>query len=344
MPWIPPPLDPTPYGSDLATRVAAYLEQGHAIGYGHRDYCGMGLEFCEGQFCYAELYDGRMNPPEEIAAEAAKGPGRVFASRDSFIAWLSAQSDTTLARLEDPNDFYHRNQTITRERLEDFVRVRDAVPLITPARWEKLRLSIPASAELSGRYFLIFSGYSEEHRHYHNLRHLNECLTEFDTIAHLANAPAALETALWFHDLIYDPESTDNEERSAEWAADMLSEAEAPQPVIDHVRALILITQTHEPDPKIPDSALLCDIDLAILGQSESRFQEYEAAIRAEYAHVPDDVFHPKRAEILQRFLTRPHIYHTEVFRTRYEYPARHNLEQSIQTLTPLKRKRGWFT
>ena len=341
MPWTPPPLDPTPYGPHLASRVAAYLEQGHGIGYGHRDYCGMGLEFTDGKFCYAELNDGRMNPPDELLADTS-GLSRVFSDRAAFISWLAAQSDITLARLEDPSDFYHRNQTLTRDRFEEFLRICDAVPLVTPSRWKNLCQSIPASEELSTRYFLIFGAYSEDHRHYHNLRHLNDCLTEFDTVAHLAQNPAALETALWFHDIIYDPQISDNEERSAKWAKNLLSEAGVPKAFIDHVRSLILITKTHQPDAT-PDSDLICDIDLAILGQSEARFQE--TAIREEYAHVPEEIFTPKRAEILQRFLTRPHIYHTAPFRTRYEYPARHNLEKSIQSLTPPTRKpRRWFT
>ncbi|HYF34266.1 MAG TPA: hypothetical protein VD994_03160 [Prosthecobacter sp.] len=337
MPWTPPPLDPIPYGPDLAARVASYLEQGHSIGYGHRDYCGMGLETCEGKFCYAELNDGRMCPLEDLLADTS-GLTRIFHDRASFIAWLAAQSDVTLARLEDPNDFYHRNQTIDRERIEEFLRVRDAVPKLTQGRWKKLCRSMPASKELFDRYFLLFSAYSEEHRHYHNLRHLNECLAEFDTITHLARNPAALETALWFHAIIYDPKITDNEERSAKWAKNLLSEADAPKAFIGHVRSLILITKTHQPDAT-PDSDLICDIDLAILGQDEARFQEYEAAIREEYAHVPDDIFNPKRAEILQRFLDCPHIYHTDSFRTRYEFPARHNLQQSIQSLTASSRR-----
>jgi predicted metal-dependent HD superfamily phosphohydrolase len=340
MAWIPPPLDPAPYGAGLAQRVAHYLKQGHGLGYGHRDYCGMGLELLDSRFCYGELNDGRMDPPEEWRKD---GPNRAFDSAEAFVAWLAEQSDVTLARLEAADEFYHRNQTITRERLEEFAGVRDDAPLVSRPRWDALARDIGGNDELSLRYFLLFSCYGEEHRRYHNLRHLNECLAEFDATRSFAKGPAVLEMALWFHDAVYDPKVSDNEERSAEWAARLLEEGGVKKQEIHAVTALILVTKNHLPD-KTPDAGLMCDIDLAILGQPPQRFQEYEAAIRAEYAHVPDAAFNAGRAAILQRFLDRPHIYQTEPFRSRYEEAARRNLEESVRSLFSTKpKRRRWF-
>jgi predicted metal-dependent HD superfamily phosphohydrolase len=48
---------------------------------------------------------------------------------------------------------------------------------------------------------------------------------------------------------------------------------------------------------------------------------------------VPALVFASKRAEILQRFLDRSHVFATEWFRQKYEKPARRNLEASIMRL-----------
>jgi predicted metal-dependent HD superfamily phosphohydrolase len=98
------------------------------------------------------------------------------------------------------------------------------------------------------------------------------------------------------------------------------------------VRQLVLSTKTHEP-AGIPDAATLIDVDLAILGQPSERYWEYERAIRAEYAWVPDATFAQKRAEILGRFLRRPVIYHTAPFHERYESAARTNLGFSIARL-----------
>jgi hypothetical protein len=83
----------------------------------------------------------------------------------------------------------------------------------------------------------------------------------------------------------------------------------------------------------IPDADLLIDIDLSILGQPPERFRDYEQAIRAEYAWVPEATFVQKRREILAGFLERPAIYHAEWSRTRYESIARANLLASLARL-----------
>jgi predicted metal-dependent HD superfamily phosphohydrolase len=48
---------------------------------------------------------------------------------------------------------------------------------------------------------------------------------------------------------------------------------------------------------------------------------------------VPSILFRRKRAEILESFLARPHIYNTESFRTCLEAPARRNLTAAIANL-----------
>ncbi|MDZ4286906.1 MAG: hypothetical protein U0984_03055 [Prosthecobacter sp.] len=344
MAWTPPPLDPTPYGIELATRIATCLEGGHEFGYGHRDYCGMGLALQEGHYCYDEVNDGRLPMLEDIL-RPGNTDGRAFANRDDFIAWLAVQSDKSLARLDAPNEFYHRNQTVDRNRLEEFARIREAVPHVSLSRWSRLWQSIPAKAEEAPSWYrYVFASYAEPQRHYHTLRHLNECLIEFDSVRHLAKQPAALEAALWLHDIVYHPEESDNEEGSARLANDILSDGEAPKAFIQQVRALILVTKNHTPDAT-PDSDLMCDIDLAILGQNQERFFEYEAAIREEYADVPIETYAPKRTQILEGFLKRPSIYANDHFRGLYEATARENLKTSIRLVAeaaaPPKRK--WF-
>jgi predicted metal-dependent HD superfamily phosphohydrolase len=76
--------------------------------------------------------------------------------------------------------------------------------------------------------------------------------------------PAEVELALWFHDAI-DPRATDNDQRSAEWAAHELESAAATAGVIAAVRALILATR-HDAIPNGGDEQILTDIDLAVLG------------------------------------------------------------------------------
>ena len=41
-------------------------------------------------------------------------------------------------------------------------------------------------------------------RHYHSTQHLAECLHGFETVRHLAQRPAEVALALWFHDAVYE--------------------------------------------------------------------------------------------------------------------------------------------
>src|SRR4029453_10599779 len=74
------------------------------------------------------------------------------------------------------------------------------------------------SAALRQLYADVLSRYSEPHRHYHTHQYLAECFEKVQDIISLAEHPAEVKVGLWFHDVIYDTQRQDNEERSADWA------------------------------------------------------------------------------------------------------------------------------
>jgi predicted metal-dependent HD superfamily phosphohydrolase len=100
------------------------------------------------------------------------------------------------------------------------------------------------------------------------------------------------------------------------------------------VAALILATR-HDAAPLSGDAAVVADVDLAILGSSYEVFDRYEAAIRAEYASVPDAAFREGRARILRAFLARPAIFTTPPLNEALELRARENLVRSLARLGP---------
>jgi predicted metal-dependent HD superfamily phosphohydrolase len=178
----------------------------------------------------------------------------------------------------------------------------------------------------------LIAAYKEPQRHYHSLQHLTECLKHFEKYKNLAEYPAEVEIALWFHDAIYDVKASDNEQASADWAVKALSMASVPSTRIERVKDLILAT-CHNALPIGADQSLLVDIDLLILASDSHRFLQYEDQVRQEYSFVPKDVYLVKRAEVLSTFLQREAIYSTPVIRQAYEAKARANLEQSIEAL-----------
>jgi predicted metal-dependent HD superfamily phosphohydrolase len=206
------------------------------------------------------------------------------------------------------------------------------VTMLSQDRWTRLccgAVGIDSSPEYFNRLVAL---YSESHRHYHNQQHIADCLREFDQVRAFATEPNAVEMAIWFHDAVYDPRASDNEERSADLAVDFLKGTGAGEALVNSVRQLILATKAHDGSLHA-DAPLRVDVDLSILGSSAATFWEYENGIRAEYAWVDPKVFASKRAEILEHFLSRSRLYHTEFLFTRLETQARANLRASIEHL-----------
>ncbi len=200
-----------------------------------------------------------------------------------------------------------------------------------PDSWQRAWRAAGAREHPSlGRQLL--ASYAEPQRGYHTLQHLGECIAAFEPVMALAEHAGEVEVALWFHDAIYDVRGHDNEQRSADWAADALTASGAAPETAARVYALILATR-HSALPESPDAKLLVDIDLSILGAAPERFDEYEVQVRREYAWVPEEVFREKRREVLQQFLRRALIYSTEPFRNALEAGARRNLQRSIARL-----------
>ncbi len=178
----------------------------------------------------------------------------------------------------------------------------------------------------------LAAAYAEPARAYHTADHIRDCLRHFDLSRELAQQPDEVEAAIWFHDAVYDSRRSDNEERSAALARTALEESNVAPAIASRISGLILETR-HTAIPHEPDPALLCDIDLSILGRSPEAFDRFEHQIRQEYAWVPEGAYRSGRSEILRGFLRRPRIYQTDWFRHRYEVHARANLERSIREL-----------
>jgi predicted metal-dependent HD superfamily phosphohydrolase len=200
-------------------------------------------------------------------------------------------------------------------------------------RWEALFARLAILPDRAPSIDGLIMAYQSPSRHYHNLKHICECLDELDAVKELCAAPDAVELAIWYHDVVYDATRGDNEERSADIASTALRSAGASQPLIDQVRLLILATK-HAGVPADDDAMILVDIDLSILGRTAEEFATYEQAIRREYAHVAEQAFRAGRAKILQRFLERAAIYGVAFMRQKYEASARANLNRSIKLLT----------
>lgn len=194
--------------------------------------------------------------------------------------------------------------------------------------WRLLGRPAPAD-ELAA----VLQAWSEPQRHYHDLRHLRECLTHWQAWQAQAEHPGEVGLAVWYHDAVYDLQAKDNERRSAEWAVRALGAAGRRDAVAQRVHALIMAT-CHDAPLRGADARLLSDIDLAILGAPPERFDAYDHDVRREYAWVPESIYRERRSEVLQQFLQRPRIYQTTLAFEALEAQARRNLAAAIDRLT----------
>ncbi|HET6827933.1 MAG TPA: N-methyl-D-aspartate receptor NMDAR2C subunit, partial [Ramlibacter sp.] len=192
---------------------------------------------------------------------------------------------------------------------------------VTLAGWQRMWEELGAQGSQQALFNQLIAAYSERHRHYHTLQHLRECLQSFEAARTRAQRPAEVELALWFHDAVYDVHRDDNEERSAEWAAMAVRNAGLQDAVAQRVHALVIATK-HKALPVDPDAQVLVDVDLAILGAAQERFDESDMQIRREFAHVPEAEFRTGRCAVLRCFLERPRLYTTEAFHQALEERA----------------------
>jgi predicted metal-dependent HD superfamily phosphohydrolase len=199
-------------------------------------------------------------------------------------------------------------------------------------RWQDMWRQLGASGSDDALFRRLVEFYSEPHRKYHTIQHLQECFAHLESVRSFAEHAGEVELALWFHDAIYNTHKKDNEERSAEWARESALAAGLVDEQASRVHQLVLATM-HNAVPVGKDAAVLVDIDLAILGADEARFDEYEVQVREEYSWVPGPLYRAGRRKILQEFVSRESIYSTEYFRVEYEARARSNIVRSLARL-----------
>jgi predicted metal-dependent HD superfamily phosphohydrolase len=183
------------------------------------------------------------------------------------------------------------------------------------------------SSQADQKFNGICRAYTGSGRFYHTVDHVLAVLGTVEGLASYAKNLNAVKVAAWLHDVIYDSKASDNEERSAEYAERLCEELAIPEG--QRVAALILKTKTHDAGDDV-DAQVLLDADLAILGASETKYQGYAENIRREYAWVPEPEYRKGRRQVLERFLTRPRLFH---FLGHLEELARRNMAAEIARL-----------
>lgn len=179
----------------------------------------------------------------------------------------------------------------------------------------------------------LLAAYTDPARSYHGIDHLRAVLNRLAELSaagtRFDEVPVVL--AAWFHDAVYDGER-DAEERSAVWAEETLPALTDPATVAEVCR-LVRLTEAHDPAPDDVNGCALSDADLAVLARPVAEYDEYAAAVRAEYGHLTDEVFRKGRTAVLTSLLERPLIFRTAHGRAEWERSARSNIERELAAI-----------
>ena len=166
----------------------------------------------------------------------------------------------------------------------------------------------------------------QAHRRYHGLRHVVWVLRHTRRLeaelvegrTHSDGYDAAVVTAAGcFHDAVYDPRASDNEERSARLAETHLASLGWPSDRCAFVAQLVRATAGHLADPEGAGRAapleerILLDADLAVLGAEPAAYAAYVNGVRSEYAHLSAVEWASGRSLVVESLLARSSLYAT---------------------------------
>lgn len=186
----------------------------------------------------------------------------------------------------------------------------------------------------------LLGRWADEHRHFHNLRHLAAVLHRVDQLAEETHEPDLVRLAAWYHGAVFSSEKKvaeasqggEQSTASALLAHDELTALGVPARAADRVAALVNAIVRHAPDPTDFDAAVLNDADLAMLAAEPQRYKEYKAAVRAEYGHIPIEDYLRARIRVIERLLARKSLFLSPMGAA-WEEPARQNLDMELHRL-----------
>ena len=184
-----------------------------------------------------------------------------------------------------------------------------------------------ASSLMTSVWRDLVARYAEPHRAFHTLDHVEEMLSRLPR----NGGSDSVAWAVWFHDAIDDLRSSTNESDSAGLFRMLMGAALSLEMLAD-VERLIRATDPRRPRGQAADERLITDLDLGVLGSEPPAYRAYAAAVRKEYAFVPDRDFASGRVKIMTQFLKQPKIFLTD-HHSHLEAQARANIQREIDEL-----------
>eukprot|EP00808_Paulinella_micropora_P001563 g81673.t1 len=197
-------------------------------------------------------------------------------------------------------------------------------------RWALLSAELGLASPMQKKWWKVLSeGYGAMGRHYHGLSHLVSLFDHYDHCLVYLQAPRAVALAIWFHDLVYDPKSKENELKSAETFLQFASDAGLSPTERTAVYDMVMLTAKHGSDQMPPtslDEDFFLDFDMSILGSDKDSYEAYQRNVRLEYSLYPDAAYNHGRGQVLESFAKNLPIYRTRHYQRLFQERALANI------------------
>jgi predicted metal-dependent HD superfamily phosphohydrolase len=151
----------------------------------------------------------------------------------------------------------------------------------------------------------ILDRWSESHRSYHNIDHLNDLISQINEdygygVINDTERDKLMLVAL-FHGVVCDPTRSDNEEKSAETFYRFCTE----QYNVDLVEVKQMILDTKTQTPCTPLSQKFLDYDMNICERNFDELLKWENGIREDHSYSTNDEYKSKRIKFLESLLDK---------------------------------------
>lgn len=179
---------------------------------------------------------------------------------------------------------------------------------IFSSAWNSVHPGSPSPEILRQKYQALVHHYTELHRHYHNLFHIQKMLEDSEQLQITKKAKAQLQLAIFYHDYIYRPGASDNEIQSKMvFEEDCLAlNLEPPTSISD----MIMSTALYEKQGSVND---LGDLDLATLALPYDEYTFHGKLLFEEYGNrFLEQQMIEGRRDFLVKMLSLPKIFNND--------------------------------
>ena len=149
----------------------------------------------------------------------------------------------------------------------------------------------------------VLAMWNEAHRSYHNLNHLNDLISQINENKSNFSEKEyekLMLTAI-FHDIVYDPSSSTNEEDSANFLMECAVDKNNKD-ILD-VEKMILDTKTHESTTNLSES--FNNYDMNIVERDFDQLLDWEKGISEEFSVYPKVQYKEGRLKFLESLLDK---------------------------------------